>query len=141
MEESEKQLTELCRKRPVALAAGIGFSLLSWLVLLGEYRLALSFLGIELDWTAVLVVVTAARLAILLPLPGGVGVLEASQILALSALGFTVAEGAAMGLALLDFLPAGKNVPVRFGHLHRSQIRLLFRDPVIAAFGQNGNRL
>lgn len=100
VEDGEKQLTALCRERPWALGAGLAFSLLSWLVLLVEYWLALRFLGLELEPAEVVVVVTAARLAILLPFPGGLGALEASQLLALSALGFSAAEGAAMGLLI-----------------------------------------
>ena len=100
VEDAEKQLTVLCRERPWALGAGLAFSLLSWLVLLLEYWLALRFLGLELEPAEVVVVVTAARLAILLPFPGGLGALEASQLLALSALGFSVAEGVAMGLLI-----------------------------------------
>ena len=59
--------------------------------------LALQFLGLDLPVEGV---VTAARLAILLPFPAALGALELSQVLALTALGFGAAEGAAMGLLI-----------------------------------------
>jgi len=45
-------------------------------------------------------VVGAARLAILLPFPGGLGALEASQVIVLSGLGYTPAQGAALALLI-----------------------------------------
>ena len=59
--------------------------------------LALQFLDLDLS---VVGVVTAARLAILLPFPAALGALELSQVLALTALGFSAAEGAAMGFLI-----------------------------------------
>lgn len=98
--EAENQLTRLCRERPVSLVAGLGFSVLSWVALLFEYWLALTFLGLDPEPIEAVAALTAARLAILLPFPGALGALEASQVLALTSLGYTVAEGAALGLLI-----------------------------------------
>jgi uncharacterized membrane protein YbhN (UPF0104 family) len=59
-----------------------------------------------------LAAMTAARLAILLPVPGAAGVLEASQVLALQALGYGPAAGIALGLLIRarDLLIAGSGL-------------------------------
>lgn len=98
--EAESQVTTFCRRHPRDLGLALTASAASWLALLFEYRLALGFLGLDLDPQRTLAVVTAARLAILLPFPGGLGALEASQVLALRALGYAAAEGAGMGLLI-----------------------------------------
>jgi uncharacterized membrane protein YbhN (UPF0104 family) len=56
-----------------------------------------------------LVALTVARLAILFPLPGGLGVLEASQVFAMSTLGLEPAIGlsAALLIRLRDVLLGG----------------------------------
>lgn len=77
--------------------------------------LALQFLGLDLQVGGV---VTAARLVILLPFPAALGALEISQVPALTALGFSSAEGAAMGLLIrardLLFGGAGLILTARF---------------------------
>lgn len=97
--EAEDAVVDFCRRSPIGLGYGLLFSALSWAVLLGEYGLMLMFLGMPLDWAGTVAALTAGRLAMLVPLPGALGVLEASQVLALSALGYRPAQGA--GLALL----------------------------------------
>lgn len=96
----EASIVALCRRRLDGLIAALAFSLLSWIVLLCEYWVALRFLQINLSLPQIVAVVTAARLAILLPFPGGLGALEASQVIMISALGYSSAEGAAMGLLI-----------------------------------------
>lgn len=54
------------------------------------------FLGIRLSGLEAVAGLTAARVAFLLPMPGGLGALEASQVLAVSALGHSPAAGAAL---------------------------------------------
>ncbi|MGH2606172.1 MAG: lysylphosphatidylglycerol synthase domain-containing protein, partial [Anaerolineales bacterium] len=97
--EAEAAVVDFCRRSPIGLGYGLLFSALSWAVLLGEYGLMLTFLGIPPDWTGTVAALTAGRLAMLVPLPGALGALEASQVLAVSALGYRPAQGA--GLALL----------------------------------------
>jgi len=55
--------------------------------------------GLALGFRQVISVITAARLAILLPMPGGLGTLEAAMVLVTVALGQGAAAGA--GLSLL----------------------------------------
>jgi uncharacterized protein (TIRG00374 family) len=96
----EAQVSALLRSGAGGLAAATAFSALSWAGLVIEYWAMARFLGLPLTLEAAMAALALARLAILLPLPGGLGVLEASQVWALSALGFTAAEGAGLGLLI-----------------------------------------
>jgi uncharacterized protein (TIRG00374 family) len=69
--------------------------LLQWLGFLAELWLVYSFLEMPLRVGELLAVAVAARLAFLLPLPGGLGALEASQVMAIARLGGDPAIAAA----------------------------------------------
>jgi uncharacterized protein (TIRG00374 family) len=69
--------------------------LLQWSGFLAELWMIYAFMGTPLGVYALLTVAVAARLAFLLPLPGGLGALEASQMLALTSLGGDPAVAAA----------------------------------------------
>ena len=69
--------------------------LLQWSGFLAELWMIYAFMGTPLGVYALLTVAVAARLAFLLPLPGGLGALEASQMLALTSLGGDSAVAAA----------------------------------------------
>jgi glycosyltransferase 2 family protein len=96
--DAERQIAAILRQRPralvqISLAAG-----LIWVLSLSEYWLALRVLGAQLDLYQTVVALTAARLAFLTPLPGGLGALEAGQVFALHELGFDPALGIAISL-------------------------------------------
>jgi hypothetical protein len=97
----DAQSTALLRGRPAAVALALGVSVLSWLAMLAEYWLMAGFLGARLTLLQAIIALTAARVAFLLPLPGGLGALETSQALAFAALvagaGADAASGAASG--------------------------------------------
>lgn len=97
---SEAQVTAFCRQRPRALLAALLFSIVTWALMLGEYWLMARFLGIPLTPVEALATLTAARFAYLLPFPGGLGALEASQVLAIGAVGYAPAAGAALALLI-----------------------------------------
>ncbi len=99
VEVSEHLAAAFIRRRPRSLLAALTVSLLAWGGMAGEYGLMLSFLGIHLSLWQMLAALTASLLAFLLPLPGGLGALEASQVLALGAFG--VSPSAALSLTLL----------------------------------------
>ncbi len=100
VQSAEQQVSQFCRRRPHALAAATLFSAISWMMMLGEYWLMARFLGIPLTPIEAIASLTAARFAYLLPLPGGLGALEASQALAISALGYDAADGVALALLI-----------------------------------------
>lgn len=112
LREAEETVGEFCRASPRALTLGLALSGLSWLVLILEYSWMLRFLGLSLDLAGTVAALTAGRLALLVPLPGALGVLEGSQVLALTALGHMPAEGAGLGLVIRarDLVFAGAGV-------------------------------
>jgi uncharacterized protein (TIRG00374 family) len=97
---SEAQVRAFCRQQPAALAAAMGVTLLSWLGMIAEYWLALWALGIVLSPVDAIIALTAARIAFLAALPAGLGALEASQVLALGALGANPAAGLSLSLLI-----------------------------------------
>ncbi|HRQ38935.1 MAG TPA: lysylphosphatidylglycerol synthase transmembrane domain-containing protein [Chloroflexota bacterium] len=97
---SETQAHQLCRRSPRLFALALLLSAASWLVLLLEYGLMLTFLGAALSPVQIIVAITAMRLAYLLPLPGGLGSLEASQVFALSLMGADPAIGLSASLLI-----------------------------------------
>ncbi|MBK8987592.1 MAG: flippase-like domain-containing protein [Chloroflexi bacterium] len=100
LQASEAQATLFCQSSPAALTAALLVSLLSWLLLIVEYGLMLRFLGLELTAVQTIALLTAARIAYLLPLPGGLGTLEASQVLTLTLLGLDPAAGLSASLLI-----------------------------------------
>ena len=88
-----------CRRHPRALLASLGVSLLAGAGMLLDYALMLSFLGIQLPGWQLLAGWTAGWLSFLAPLPGGLGALEASQVLALGVFG--ISPAAAVSVTLL----------------------------------------
>jgi uncharacterized protein (TIRG00374 family) len=100
MREAEDSVGEFCRSYPAGLVYGALMSVLGWLGLIIEYHWMLGFLGLTLGLPETVGALTAARLSLLTPLPGGLGVLEASQVLALTAIGYLPAEGAGLGLLI-----------------------------------------
>ncbi len=96
---TERQMATLIQRRPGLVLWALLLSGLNWLLILAEYWLSLRFLGQPLTLLQTISVLTAARLAFLLPLPGGLGALEASQVLVMQALGLNPALG--IGSSLL----------------------------------------
>ncbi|MFZ1400648.1 MAG: lysylphosphatidylglycerol synthase transmembrane domain-containing protein [Candidatus Promineifilaceae bacterium] len=96
---SEAQMSALCQQNPGALLSAIAISTLTWGVMIAEFYAMASFLGLSLSLAQLIALLTAARVAYLLPLPGGLGTLEASQVWALGLMGFNPAAG--LGLSLL----------------------------------------
>lgn len=100
VQTSEEQTTRFCRQAPLALALAFLVSAIGWLLMIGEFWLMVSFLGILLTPLQLITALTAARIAILLLLPGGLGVLEASQALAFGTMGLNPAIGISVSLLI-----------------------------------------
>jgi uncharacterized membrane protein YbhN (UPF0104 family) len=58
------------------------------------------FLNVHLSFEQILAALTAALFAFLMPLPGGLGALEVSQVYALTAMGYTPAIGISLSLLM-----------------------------------------
>jgi uncharacterized protein (TIRG00374 family) len=97
---SERQISNLLREKPVTILWIFLASGLIWIVSIAEYGIALNLLGARLSLAQIIIALTAARIAFLTPLPGGVGALEASQVLAMQALGLSPALGISISLLI-----------------------------------------
>lgn len=96
---SERMAGLFCRRHFNPLLAATFVSLLAALGMVSEYFLITSFLHIELSAAQTLAAWTAGWLSFLVPWPGGLGALEASQVFALGAFGVNAAS--AIGVTLL----------------------------------------
>jgi uncharacterized protein (TIRG00374 family) len=88
-----------CQRHPRMLFAAIGVSLAAAAGVVAEYALMTSFLHIDLSFWQTVAAWTASWLAFLIPLPAGLGALEASQVFALGMFGYSAT--AAISLVLL----------------------------------------
>jgi uncharacterized protein (TIRG00374 family) len=106
---AEDQAADFCRFQPLGFGLILLQSLLVWCFLVFDYWLSFILLGLSLPLTQVIFILVAARLALLLPVPGGIGMLEASQVLAAQALGFDPDFAVSVNLLARcrDFLLAG----------------------------------
>lgn len=96
---SERMASAFCRRHLRAISLAIGVSVLSILGIVIEYYLMVSFLGIQINALQIFAALTAMQVAFLMPLPGGLGALEASQVFSLGAFGQPAS--AAISLTLL----------------------------------------
>ena len=90
----------LCHNSPRQMLSAAVLSVAIWLALVAEYRLMVQALGLQLSFSETIVLLTAARLAFLFPTPGGLGTLEAGQVIAMEALGFDPALGLSLSLLI-----------------------------------------
>ena len=93
--------TAVTTQRPRLLLALV-LSILGWIALLAELQLLLHFLGLALTPAAFILLIVAMRLAMLLPMPGGIGSIEAALLWSFQLLQLPAA--AAIGLIALTRL-------------------------------------
>lgn len=91
----EEAIQSLFRRKPETLVLAMGASLLSWVLQIAEVWVLLRFLDLRLGLAETIGVITAGRLALLVPVPAGLGALEVSQVLAFDALGTPPGSGLA----------------------------------------------
>jgi uncharacterized protein (TIRG00374 family) len=94
---SEYLIGRFCRRQPRLLAGVLALSLCASGLGLAEYALIISSFAAVLSLGQTLSAWTAGWLSFLVPVPGGLGALEASQVLALGHLG--LAAEAAIGIS------------------------------------------
>lgn len=94
----EAQIHAMLRRNPRLVWVGLLVTGFNWLVLLADFWLATRLVGLELGFAQYVGFVVAARIAILLPIPAGLGALEASQVLAAQLLGLPPTAGLALVL-------------------------------------------
>lgn len=98
--QSFAQTVDLWRSKPALFLAAGTVSLLSWAALIGEFWYMTTTLELGLGFTQSMTMLFAMRVAILLPMPAGLGALEASLTLAATALGLSPAAGLSMSLLI-----------------------------------------
>ncbi len=96
---SEHLAGQFCQRHPRAMLAGFAVSLLAAVATVSEYALITSFVRISLPFWKLVTAWTTGWLAFLMPLPGGAGALEASQVSVLGLFGISTA--AAVSVVLL----------------------------------------
>lgn len=96
---AERMAGKFCQRSPRALLAAVAVSLAAGAGMVSEYMLITMFLGIDLHGWQTLAAWTTSWLAFLVPLPGGLGALEAGQVFTLGV--FEVSAALAIGVALL----------------------------------------
>ncbi|MFN2152323.1 MAG: lysylphosphatidylglycerol synthase transmembrane domain-containing protein [Anaerolineales bacterium] len=96
----ENEMSAFCVEHPAAVLMITLLSLSVWVGMVFEYWLLGQFFGLQLSLAQAVSALTSARLAILTPLPGGLGALEASQVLAFQMLGFEPAFGISISLLI-----------------------------------------
>lgn len=97
---SERMAAAFTRRRPGSLLIALMFSFAAWAGMALEYFLIASYLNTSLSFEQTLAALTAALVAFLMPLPGGLGALEASQVFALQAMGYAPALGISISLIM-----------------------------------------
>lgn len=97
---SERMAASFTRRKLSALLIALFFSVLAWAGMALEYFLMASFLKTDLSFEQILAALTAALLAFLMPLPGGLGALEASQVYAMTSMGYSPAIGISLSLLM-----------------------------------------
>ncbi len=100
VQDSESEIRYFLHKAPLALILALLVSIAAWLLMIGEFWLMVSFLGAPLSPAQLITALTAARIAILLFLPAGLGILEASQVLAFGTIGLNPALGISASLLI-----------------------------------------
>lgn len=89
---SERMAGTFCRRHLASLLSAITVSILAAIGMVSEFFFITRFLQIELSFSQTIAAWTAGWLAFLVPLPGGLGALEASQVFALGAFGISAAS-------------------------------------------------
>jgi glycosyltransferase 2 family protein len=128
---AEKLAGRFCQRHPSRLLAAIVCSLVAGAGMLLDYALMTSFLNIRLPFWQMTAGWMMGWISLIMPLPGGLGALEASQVFTLGMFGYSAA--AALSLTLLmrgrDMLIGGLGLLLA-GTGWRHKARPLPIDPV-----------
>lgn len=96
---SERLAGTFCRRHLSSLVIATAISLVAGAGMVGEFALIVKFLDIQLSSWQTVAAWTAGWLSLLVPLPGGLGALEASEVFALGMFG--VPAALALGVTLV----------------------------------------
>lgn len=114
---SERMAGIFMRRHPWAMFSAILASALAWTCMWAEYWLMAQFILVDMTVWQALAGMAFLQIAFLLPLPAGLGAMEASQVFVMGAMGFPPSTGLTMSLLMrgrdmliggLGLLRAGK---------------------------------
>lgn len=88
----EEDFKELLRHRKRVLVQALGLSIFNWAVILAELWLLLLFAQVSVDLQGFTLIAVSIRLAMLLPLPGGIGTIEAALLWSIQMLGYELSD-------------------------------------------------
>lgn len=88
----EEDFKELLRHRKGVLVQALGLSIFNWAVILAELWLLLYFAQVSVDLQGFTLIAVSIRLAMLLPLPGGIGTIEAALLWSIQMLGYELSD-------------------------------------------------
>jgi glycosyltransferase 2 family protein len=97
---AERLAGRFCQRHPRRLLVAIGFSLLAGAGMLLDYALMTAFLNIRLPFWQMTAGWMMGWISLLMPLPGGLGALEASQVFTLGRFGFSAAIALSLTLVM-----------------------------------------
>jgi glycosyltransferase 2 family protein len=96
---TERLASTFCRRHLSSLLSAAAISVCAGIGMVGEFALIIKFLDIHLSPWQTVAAWTAGWLSLLVPLPGGLGALEASEVFALGVFGIPAAL--ALGVTLV----------------------------------------
>jgi len=97
---SERLAGAFCRRHLPSLVSAIAVSLCAAVGMVSEFALITNFLDIQLPFWQTVAAWTAGWLALLAPLPGGLGALEASEVFALGMFGISATSAISVTLLM-----------------------------------------
>ena len=98
--EIESQVAIFCQRNVIVLLVGAMLSVVIWVLMVFEFGLMMNYLGVHVNLVQILIALTAARIAFLLPLPAGLGTLEAGQVMAMGLIGINPVIGISLSLLI-----------------------------------------
>lgn len=96
----EEQASALFRQQPGAVSMALVGSLFSWVLMVLEFWTVAGYLGMSLSLTGAIAVMVLLRVAYLLPSPAGLGTVDATLVLAFTALGQSAESALAFALLM-----------------------------------------
>ena len=100
IQASEVQAIWLCRNHPRMVGLAFLITICTWVGVIWEYWLLTDMLNLSLSPQQLIASLVAARIAILIPVPAGLGALEAGQMLAMESVGLDPNVGAAIAVVI-----------------------------------------
>jgi uncharacterized protein (TIRG00374 family) len=97
---SEDITASLWRTRPWTLVAALVFTLMTWAFILSNFWLMTQALGLPLSPAQAAGALVLVYFAFLLPVPGGLGAMEAALVLAFTSFGYTATQALSLGLLM-----------------------------------------